>query len=164
MCGGCIAGYTIQFEAAQANRGASNISQQAAPAQASFGKQLEPKPSRKTKKQKTNKAISPSQSRQVSEERTGRKLDKAGRLAMNIQIMLKSKTSRLLCLNRANEKAFHMAVEQLGMRLDEFHIEEDGLYLEIRLNRDYGKDTNTVPPLVERPKLSKATATHPQAT
>lgn len=54
------------------------------------------------------------------------KLNKVDRLANNIQIMLKSKTPTSLCINRKNEKAFQLAVKQLGMNLDDFNIEDDG--------------------------------------
>jgi hypothetical protein len=50
------------------------------------------------------------------------KLNKVERLANNIQIMLKSKIPGSLCINRKNEKAFQLAVKQLGMKLDEFDI------------------------------------------
>lgn len=40
--------------------------------------------------------------------------------------MLKSKTPTSLCINRKNEKAFQLAVKQLGMNLDDFNIEDDG--------------------------------------
>jgi hypothetical protein len=158
ICGFCIAGFTVQFEVDQASRCVSDISKQANQAQASTKKQLSPQPSRKTKEQRKRQAISPSHSTQVSEEQLANKLSKADRLAKNIQIMLKSKGS--LCLNPSNEKAFHLAVRQLGMRLDEFHIEHDGFYLEIRLKRDCGKDTNnTAPLLLKRPELPKCDRT-----
>ncbi|NCS48497.1 MAG: hypothetical protein GPJ29_10975 [Microcystis aeruginosa BK11-02] len=77
--------------------------------------------------------------------------NKVDRLANNIQIMLKSKTSRSLCINRKNEKAFQLAVKQLGMKLDEFDIEDDCFYLEIRLKRH----------ILKRPELPKNSTTHP---
>ncbi len=89
------------------------------------------------------------------------KLNKVERLANNIQIMLKSKIPGSLCINRKNEKAFQLAVKQLGMKLDEFDIEDDWFYLEIRLKRDIGKDTTIAPPLLKRPELPKNTTTHP---
>ena len=81
-------------------------------------------------------------------------------LAKNIEIMLKSKTPSSLCINRSNEKAFQLAVEQLGMKLNEFDIEDDCLYLEIRLKRDTGKDTRTAPSLLKRPELPKNPTPH----
>ncbi|WP_009630772.1 hypothetical protein [Synechocystis sp. PCC 7509] len=83
------------------------------------------------------------------------KLNKVDRLANNIQIMVKSQTPGLLCINPSNEKAFQLAVQQLGMKLDEFNIENDGFYLEIRLKRDIGKDSKIVPSLLKRPELPK---------
>ncbi len=83
------------------------------------------------------------------------KLNKVDRLANNIQIMVKSQTPRSLCINRSNEKAFQLAIQQLGIKLDEFYIENDCLYLEIRLKRDIGKDRQIAPSLIKRPELLK---------
>lgn len=71
--------------------------------------------------------------------------------------MVKSQTSRSLGINRSNEKAFQLAIQQLGMKLEEFYIENDCLYLEIRLKRDIGKDRQIAPSLVKRPELPKNT-------
>lgn len=158
ICGFCIAGFAVQFEVDQVSRYVSDISKHANQAQASTKKQLSPQPSRKTREQRKRKAISPSHSSQVSQEQVASKLSKAERLAKNIQIMLKSKGS--LCLNPSNEKAFHLAVRQLGMRLDEFHIEHDGFYLEILLKRDCGKNTNNTL-LLKRPELPKCDRSSP---
>lgn len=75
--------------------------------------------------------------------------------------MLKSKTPTSLCINRKNEKAFQLAVKHLGMKLDEFDIEDDCFYLEIRLKRDIGKDTGIAQLLLKRPELPKNATTHP---
>lgn len=83
------------------------------------------------------------------------KLSKANRLANNIQIMLRSKGGGSLCINSSNEKAFQLAVKKVGMKLDDFCIEHDGFYLEIRLKQHFGKDTRIVPSLLKRPELPK---------
>ncbi|WP_322691783.1 hypothetical protein [Nostoc sp. DedSLP04] len=142
MCGSCIAGFIIKSEAIQDNS----------------RQQLEPKPSHKTEKQKKCQTVSPSHSSQVSGEQNTSKLDKAGRLAKNIQIMLKSKGGSL-CINPSNKKAFELAVERLGMKLDQFHINDDDFYLQISLKRDIQKDTRTVPALLKRPELPKNNTT-----
>ncbi|MBD2492411.1 hypothetical protein [Aulosira sp. FACHB-615] len=73
---------------------------------------------------------------QVSEEERIKKLNtKADNLAKNIEIMVRGKT-RSICINSSNKKAFDLAVERLGMKLDEFNIGDDDGYLQISLKRD----------------------------
>lgn len=80
------------------------------------------------------------------------KPSKAERLANNIRITLKPKGPSSLRINRRNEKALYLAIEQLGMRPDEFDIEADGaLYLEIRLKRDSANSTRIVLSQLNRP-------------
>ena len=81
------------------------------------------------------------------------KFNKVERLANNVQIMLKSETPRSLCINQKNERAFQLAVKQLGMRLDEFEIVNDFPYLEIRLKQDVEKSKRIALPLLKRPRL-----------
>lgn len=82
------------------------------------------------------------------------KIEKAGRLAGNIKNMIKS--GGALNINFRNEEAFYEAVKQVGMRINEFTIEKDGCYLEIRLKCNNVKDAKSaamLPKLFERPKL-----------
>ena len=80
------------------------------------------------------------------------KPNKSERLANNIRIMLKSEGTSSFCINRRNEKALYLAIEQLGMRLDEFEIEADGMsYLEIRLKRNSADSTKIVLSQLNRP-------------
>ena len=80
------------------------------------------------------------------------KPSKAERLANNIRIMLKSKGASSFCINRRNEKALYLAIEQLGMRPNDFSIEADGMsYLEIRLKRNSADSTKIVLSQLNRP-------------
>jgi hypothetical protein len=138
ICGNCIAGLIIQSETvAKKSR-----------------EQLKSQNSGKAKKQKKCKSISSLHSSQTSKKQNTSKPNKAERLANHIQIM--SKRGGVLCINPSNEKAFELAVEKLGMRLNEFCIEFDDGYLHIRLKRDIQKQSQIlplVPPLLKRPEL-----------
>ncbi len=83
---------------------------------------------------------------------------KAERLANNLLIMVKSKGSSSLCVNRRNEKALYAAIERLGMRPDEFNIEADGcFYLEIRFKRDPSETTRRILSQLNRPVWPQGT-------
>ncbi|WP_193200261.1 hypothetical protein [Nostoc sp. MG11] len=124
MCGSCISGFIYKSETVQEN---SKI-------------QLKPQIYSQTKKQNQSESLNPSHSIPVSEEQRIKKVNaKADGLTKNIEIMVKGKTSSVR-INSSNKKAFDLAVERLGMKLDEFHIGDDDSYLEISLKRKIQKN------------------------
>jgi hypothetical protein len=129
MCGSCIEGFIIRSET-----------------------------SLKTEKRNKYKTVSSGDSKQVSEEQIAINLDiKAGRLANNIQIMLRKGGS--LNINPSNKKAFELAVERLGMRLDEFDIGDDDYGLSISLKRKMQCRivSAPAPALLKRPEFPNRT-------
>lgn len=124
MCGSCISGFIYKSEAVQDNSKT----------------QLKPQISSQPKKQNQSESLNLSHSIQVSEEQRIKKINaKADGLAKNIEIMVRGKTNSL-CINSSNRKAFDLAVERLGMKLDEFHIGDDDGYLKISLKRKIQKN------------------------
>ena len=86
------------------------------------------------------------------------KPSKAERLANNLLIMMRPQGSSLLCINRRNEKALYAAIEQLGMRPDDFDIQSDGcFYLEVRFKRDPEETTRRILSQLKRPVWPKGT-------
>ncbi|MDZ8106708.1 MAG: hypothetical protein RM338_13975 [Nostoc sp. DedQUE12a] len=124
MCCNCISAFIYKSETIQNNS----------------KEQLKPQISSPTKKPNKSKFVNSSHTIQISEEQRLKKLNaKADGLAKNIEIMVKGKTSSLR-INSSNKKAFDLAVERLGMKLDEFHIGDDDGYLYISLKRKIQKN------------------------
>jgi hypothetical protein len=159
MCGNCITNFTTQFEVTQVSSRAIDIGKRADSNRSNSNKQLKSNIADKNKKLRNQQTPSQLNSDKAKEETFTGKPDKASRLAKNIQIMLRATTPHTLHINPSNEKAFYAAIRKLGMNLDEFQIEHDGCYLDIRLKRDYKTKSNYATlPLLKRPNLPKLDA------
>ena len=86
------------------------------------------------------------------------KPSKAERLANNLLIMMRPQGAGSLYINRRNEEALYAAIDQLGMRPNDFDIQADGcFYLEIRFKRDPEETTRRILSQLKRPVWPEGT-------